>query len=331
GVATKRPKPEEIEEAAVGERQAVESVAVARSELQRLQAAHENVLKDYDRARALARQALIPQADLDAAETAETQAREQVEVQEVRLRIAELAVGGATLRRQVIESRLHDFDWEEKDYARQIEALEASLAKLEDDLKQTEIRAPIDGTILRLERESEQVITAGTPILEMGDLSRLEVEADFLSGDAAHMRSDMRAEIFGRALGDAVLPAKVVRIDPSAFTKISSLGVEQQRVTVTLAVDPAGTGLGDRYRVEVRVILDERPDVLLVPEGALFREGEGWAVFVIEDGRARLRRVETGLRGLRTREVRSGLAEGDVVILHPDDTIEEGGRVAPLE
>jgi HlyD family secretion protein len=153
--------------------------------------------------------------------------------------------------------------------------------------------------------------------------------ADFLSEDAAHMREGMLAEIFGRALGDRVIAGKVKRIHPSAFEKISSLGVEQQRVTVVVGFAGGEVPLGDRFRVEVRVVLDERADALLVPEGALFRLGAEWHAFAVEGGRARRRRVETGLRDGRRREVVQGLREGETVVVHPE-SIEEGTRVAPL-
>ncbi len=330
GVATKRPKPEEFSRAAIQVEQATEALAVAENDLQRAQVALEKAERDLERSRSLARQQRVPIAELDAVESEARLARERLEGEEVRLKIADLAIGGAKLQRAILEARMHDYDWEEKDYEQQIHALEAALEKLRDDLRNTDIRAPVDGTVLRRLRESEQVVQAGTAILEVGDLGALEVEADFLSEDAAHMRKDMQAEVYGRSLGDLVLPARIKKIYPSAFTKISSLGVEQQRVKVILGIDPEGTGLRDLYRVEVRIVLDARDDVVLVEEGALFRHAGAWAVFVVEEGRARLRSVVVGLRDGKRREVLGGLSERDVVLLHPDDTIQEGTRIQPL-
>ena len=251
--------------------------------------------------------------------------------QEVRIKIAQLAISATQLNRTTIEARLDDFAWEEKAYEQQIQALKASLETLRDDLQRAEITAPTSGVVLRLLQESETVVAPGTPLLEIGDLSKLEVEVDFLSEDAAHMRAGMRAEVYGRALGDRVLAGRVDRIHPSAFEKISSLGVEQQRVYVIVAFDPEDTGLGDRFRVEARVILEERSDVVLVPEGALFRQQDAWHVFVVDGEAVRLRRVETGLRNGRVREALDGLAAGDRVVLHPGDALEEGTRVKVLE
>jgi len=331
GVETKIPKPEEIERAKVLETQAEEALEVAQRELERATASWDRYVKDLERMKDLAEDEIVADADLDAAIEAEAAAREGVLAQEVRIKIARLAISATRLNRAVLESRLHDFDWEKKAYAQQIAGLEASLERLQDDLKRTDIHAPADGVVLRVLQESETVVAPGTPILEIGDVSRLEVEVDYLSEDAAHMRVGMKAEIFGRALGSRVLPATVARIHPSAFLKISSLGVEQQRVYVILDFDPAGSGLGDRYRIEARVILEERDDVLLVPEGALFRQQEAWHAFVLEGDRARLRRVETNLRDGRAREVLDGLAEGDRVVLHPGDALSDGTRVKVLE
>ncbi len=144
------------------------------------------------------------------------------------------------------------------------------------------------------------------------------------------MRPGMPAEIFGRALGERVIPGKIERIHPSAFEKISSLGVEQQRVKVIVAFDATDAGLGDLFRVEVRVILEERDDVVLVPEGALFRHRSAWQVFVVKGDTADLRRVETGIRDGRFREIISGLAAGETVVLHPGDAVTEGVRVKAL-
>jgi HlyD family secretion protein len=236
----------------------------------------------------------------------------------------------ATLDRSVLEARLGDYDWQEKEHREQIAAVRALLAATRADLRRTRITAPATGVVLRIVRESEQVVAAGTPILELGDLGDLEVEAEFLSEDAARMRVGMAAEIFGGALGERTLSARVVRIHPSAFTKVSSLGVEQQRVTVVLEFAEAPSGLGDAFRVHARVVLEARPDAVRVAEGALFRGEEGWAAFRLEDDRARVVRVETGIRDGRVREVLAGLAPGERVVLHPPDDLADGARVAPI-
>jgi len=329
GVATKRPKEEELARAKILEEQAGEALDVARRELGAARAALDLAEKDLTRAKGALESGTGSSEDVDAAEAAAVRAREEVRAGEVRVQIRELEIRASRLDTQILEARLRDYDWEEKDYAAQIEALRSSLASLRDDLARTKVSSPVAGTVLNVFHESERVIAAGTPLLEVGDLQRLEVEADFLSEDAAHMSEGMPAEIFGRALGDRVITGRIKRIYPSAFEKISSLGVEQQRVTVAVGFGPGEVPLGDRYRVEVRVVLDERADALLVPESALFRRGASWHVFVVEGGRAVERAVKTGLRDGRRREVLDGLAEGETVVAHPE-TIEDGVRVEAL-
>lgn len=331
GVQTKRPKEAELERAKVLEEKAKESLDVARRELEVAKAELVQAERTLKRARALVKSGSGTPEELDRAEAAERQARERVLAQEVRVQIGELEITARKLDTAILTARLRDFDWEEKDYTAQIAALESSLKKLRDDLRRTRIYAPVDGVVLNRYQESEQVVAAGTPFLELGDLNRLEVEADFLSEDVAHMRVGMTAEIFGRALRDKVIAGKIRRIYPSAFKKISSLGVEQQRVIVVVAFGEGAVPLGDRYRIEVRVILDQREDAVLVPEGALFRHRRRWHAFKIVDGTATLTPVKTGLRDGRVREVLEGLRPGDKLILHPDNTIQDGTRVKPLE
>jgi len=327
GVRTKRPKPEELQRAGLVEKSALESCAVAERELEDAKAALVKARKDYARVASLVQARTLSQEALDAATASRVHAEEKVKQAEIRIRIRDLDASTAKLDAVILLARTKDYDWEEEDYRNQIKGLEASLQALEDDLHRTRIMAPASGVVLRRMEESQQVVAAGTPLLEIGDPEDLEVEADFLSEDAARMHLGMPAEIFGRALGDEVVPAQVDRIYPSAFQKISSLGVEEQRVTVVLRVEKGALPKGDRYRVQARVILDRKQDAVLVPEGALFRYHGAWHVFKVSDGVAHLARVETGLRDGLHREVTSGLAPGDRVVLHPDNTITDGTRV----
>jgi HlyD family secretion protein len=191
------------------------------------------------------------------------------------------------------------------------------------------VQSPIDGVVLRRLRESESVVPAGEALVEIGDPRQLEIVSDLLSTDAVRVTPGARVMIEQWG-GDGVIEARVRRIEPSGFTKISALGVEEQRVNAILDfADPAGawTQLGDGYRVEVRIVVWESPDVLKVPTGALFRDGDRWAVYVVHDGRAVLTVVELGHQTGREAEVLSGLAAGAEVILHPGDTIVDDARV----
>jgi HlyD family secretion protein len=193
----------------------------------------------------------------------------------------------------------------------------------------TVVTAPVDGVVLKRVRESESIVPAGEPLLEIGDPSNLEVVSDLLSTDAVRVTAGHRAMIEQWG-GDRVLDAKVRRVEPAGFTKISALGVEEQRVNVILDfVDPAEAwaALGDAYRVEVRIVVWEAASVLKLPTSALFREGEQWATYVVDAGRVRKALVEIGRQTGQEAEVLSGISEGETVILHPGDTVTEGVRV----
>jgi HlyD family secretion protein len=187
------------------------------------------------------------------------------------------------------------------------------------------VRAPADGVVLRRLRESESVVPAGEPLLEIGDPRHLDIVADLLSTDVVRVRVGARATIeqWGE---DVVLDATVRRIEPAGFTKISALGVEEQRVNVVLEpTDPkAWAALGDAYRVDVRIVIWESSDVLKVPTSALFRDGEKWAVYAVRDGRAHRAVIEIGHQTPREAEVTAGLSEGTQVIVHPGDLVRDG-------
>ncbi len=189
-----------------------------------------------------------------------------------------------------------------------------------------EVRSPVTGRVLRVVEESERVVSAGTPLLEVGDPSGLEIVVDVLSADAVRIRPGARM-LLERWGGGEPLTARVRLVEPSGFTKISTLGVEEQRVNVIGDLDQVPEGLGDGFRVEARIVVFESPDVLRVPASALFRRGEGFAVFVVEDDTAKRRAVEVGERGGGAAEIRSGLEPGERVIIHPSDRIEDGVRV----
>ncbi|MBI5069511.1 MAG: HlyD family efflux transporter periplasmic adaptor subunit, partial [Deltaproteobacteria bacterium] len=188
--------------------------------------------------------------------------------------------------------------------------------------------APASGAVLRVLRDSAGPVAAGTPLLEIGEPARLEVVLDLPTADAVRVRAGQRALASGGA-GESPLAAVVRRIEPSAYTKVSPLGVEEQRVDVLL--DPAGAGweaLGDGFAVDVRVVVEELPEAVRVPSSALFRSGDGWALYVLEEGRARLREVEVTARGDGAAAIRRGVRPGDRVLLHPGDDVRDGVRVS---
>jgi HlyD family secretion protein len=189
--------------------------------------------------------------------------------------------------------------------------------------------SPVDGVVLKRLRESESIVPAGEPLLEIGDPARIEVVADLLSTDAVRIAPGARVliEQWG---GPHPLAGTVRRVEPSGFMKVSALGVEEQRVNVVVDVPelPADARLGDGYRVEIRVVTWQADDVLKVPVGALFRRGDEWAVFVVEDGVARRRMVQVGQRNDTEAQILGGLTVDQAIVLHPPDTLEEGTGVA---
>lgn len=193
------------------------------------------------------------------------------------------------------------------------------------------IRAPVDGSVLKVHHESEGVVNAGEPLIDIGDPRKLEVKVEVLSADAVAIRPGSTV-YFERWGGDTPLTGTVSTVEPEAFTKVSSLGVEEQRVLVIAditSLPEEWKRLGDEYRVEASFVIWEGKDVLQVPASSLFRKGEGWAVFVIEGGRARTRPVKVGHRNGLIAEIMEGLSEKDTVISHPDDRVSDGVRVKP--
>ena len=190
------------------------------------------------------------------------------------------------------------------------------------------MRAPVSGRVLKLIAESEQVVPAGSPLVEIGDPRDLEIVVDLLSRDAVRVEPGQTARIESWG-GEPMLAAKVRRVEPTAYTKVSALGIEEQRVKVVLDfVDPPEkwARLGHVFRVVARIVVWRGENVVTVPIGALFRSGESWAVFTVADGRAKLKRIDIGERNQRFARVVSGLAEGEKVILHPSDSVRDGVR-----
>ena len=192
-----------------------------------------------------------------------------------------------------------------------------------------EIRAPVSGRILKVIQESEAVVPAGAPLIEVGDPAKLEVVADLLSTDAVKINQGAPVRIDG--WGGPAIAGRVTRVDPAGFVKTSALGIEEQRVRTTIDfVDPPETWarLGHDYRVIVHVTIWHGDEVVSVPVAALFRQDDNWVVFTVSNGRAQTAPVEIGQRNNRAAEVISGLSTGALVILHPSDRIQEGVAVA---
>jgi HlyD family secretion protein len=193
------------------------------------------------------------------------------------------------------------------------------------------VRAPVSGRVLRVIQESERVIPAGTPLIEIGDPRNLELMVDLLSADAVKVHEGTTASVEG--WGGAPLAATVTRVEPAGFTKVSALGIEEQRVRTILKlddVDQVAGRLGHDFRVFVKINIYQADNVLRIPISALFRRRDQWTVYTVERGRARAVPVEIGERNTNFAELRKGLPAGATVILHPSDRIADGVRVTPV-
>ena len=195
------------------------------------------------------------------------------------------------------------------------------------------IKAPADGVVLSIDTVSQRPVSPGTPLLTLGDPADLELVADILSSDGVRLQPGAPA-IVERWGGPGTLDARLDRIDPAARTKISALGIEEQRVDAYLSlVTPVAErpGLGDGFSVFVRIVEWQADDVLQLPVSALFRSGEDWAVFVVENGVARRRIVTLGHRNTRMAEIAAGVTEGERIITHPSDKVTDGVAIAQRE
>ncbi len=257
-----------------------------------------------------------------------------------------LAASG-TIPRRMVDDMQHSFTTAAQALAgarSELDLHRATLARMEAQLLGPEafvglpaapddccvqIVAPQTGTVLDVTDHSERSVQPGSPLLVIGDLQDLEIEIDLLSADAVRVPPEARA-LVERWGGDTLLEARVRRVEPAAFTRVSALGIEEQRVRLRLDIlTPADQrpGLGDRFRVFVRVVLWQGDDLLLVPQSALFRQAGGWAVFRVEEGRARLTPVQIGRQAEGMAELLGGLAEGDSVILYPASSMGDGAAV----
>ena len=286
------------------------SVKNAESEVRKLEAAVSYYRTELTRAQTLARTQVVSAQALDKAkfdadtnEAALASAKAQVEMWEgVRKSLAARLIDPTTPAAQV------------------------------DSVCCVQIRSPVTGRVLKIIQESEAVVVAGAPLIEVGDPLDLDIVADLLSSDAVQIGAGSPVTIDG--WGGPPIHGRVTRVDPAGFLKVSALGIEEQRVHVTIDLtDPpeSWSKLGHDYRVVVHVTVWRSDNALTVPVGALFRSGDRWAVFVMREGRARTARVEIGHRNNRSAEILSGLTDGDRVVLHPSDRVTDGARIAQRE
>lgn len=292
-------------EAAIKSAEAAQKLAA--SELEGARAQLSFTRSDLERATKLAASGIISRADFERAQLARDSA------------ISRNATAEAALK-----ARQYDLE-----NARALLIDPARISQAPGNRPSVKLVSPANGKILRVLHEDEAVVTAGTPILEVGDPRQLEILVPLVSEDAVKVHPGDVARITDWG-GVGELAARVRRVEPSGFTKISALGVEEQRVNVLLDFTDQTSNLAsiaDGFRVIVNIVIWQRPRVLRLPATAMFRRGDGWAVFVVRGGRARLQPVQVGAVNDDFAELRAGAEEGEQVIIHPSDQVGDGTAV----
>ncbi len=274
----------------------------AEQQLARWETDHAQAARELNRARLLAADRLIPEKELEATESKEASAAKEVTSAKFRQASA----------------------------AADVEREKAGLISLESQQGKEEkivnIQAPTRCRILRIFEKSERVVTSGTPIVILSNPQKIEIVVDLLSTDAVKVKSGA-AVIIDNWGGPCPLRARVRSVEPYGFTKVSALGIEEQRVNVIADFVDSPDGLGDGYRVDARIVTWENSNVLKVPASALFRNEGNWSVFTIENGRTSMVAVDVGHRNASEAEILKGLTENAEVILHPANDLKPGDRV----
>ena len=243
------------------------------------------------------------------------------------------ALERAELAQRIADRDLRAAEFQDHAASHELAQARALLGRYKDDAGSAEpwtITAPVSGVVLKVLQESATVVQSGTPLMEIGNPGDLEIVADVLSTDAVEIRpgADVAVDRWG---GPGILLGKVRRVEPSAFTKISTLGVEEQRVNVRIDLSSPRqqwSGLGDGYRVDTRIAVYTQEDIEMIPVGALFRRGDEWGVYVVEDGHARFRAVDVIRRSRGFAAIGKGLKQGERVIVYPGDQIKADVRVS---
>ncbi|MGG6293935.1 HlyD family efflux transporter periplasmic adaptor subunit [Leptolyngbya sp. AN02str] len=330
GVATQRPKAEAIAQAQSRTQAAQAQRQQAEAAVTEARAALTQAQRDRQRAQQLEATGAIARQDRERAELNETTRAQALETATlaVRSRAADVDVARAALAE--IQQEQSDPDYLLQVYDARIASTEAELSKLRDEAARTDIRSPVAGIVLTVHQKSAQFVTAGTPLMEIGNATQMELVIDVLSTDAIRIKPGNRIWIKPGIESEAAPIAATVRtVEPSAFTKVSALGVEEQRVNIIGDFVEAEQPFGDGYRVDASIVVWSGTEILQTPISSLFRcEQSAWCVFVVEQGKAYQRPIQIGQRSDRHAEIISGLAAGETVILHPTEQIGHGRRVA---
>lgn len=329
GLETAKPKTQDLETATLRIKEMMDGYRIAQRENSIAAIDFEDAKRAHERAAYLRAEGVASQAQLDEAERRYKGLEENLE----RTRLAEEASKKSLEIAQLASDRVID-SVDDNEYMRdvynaEIAALQARLNVLESNLEKSKILAPVSGPVLEKYVSDRRVMPAGSPLIKVGDLSTMEIECDVLSEEVGRIQPGDRVVISGKAVGGQDTEGTVKRVYPAAFRKISSLGIEQQRVKVLIEFDNSGLNLRAGTRLDVKIITAEHERVLAVPERATFKREGGWYVFTVEGGVARLTPIGIGLKNDTWAEITEGLSAGVQIVLNPKNDIDDGVRVSP--
>ncbi|MCD6405458.1 MAG: efflux RND transporter periplasmic adaptor subunit [Planctomycetes bacterium] len=327
GVDKAKPKPEDIEAGELAVSEAMLRSDAAKDSLEAARIDYEHAAKRYERNKDLLAGGAISQTDFDEGERLYLMLESRHKGAASNAGAVSNSLEKAKVELKRLRKSIDDNEFQRTAYLAQIRQTRAETAILSDELAKCEIRAPASGPVLEIYQEDEQVLPAGAPLVKIGDLDSICIESDILSEEVGDVKLGQDVEISGPAVGREALAGKVERIWPSGFEKISSLGIEQQRVKVIIAFDNSVLNLRPGVRLDVRIVTAKRENALRVPERALLKMSRQWHVFAVRGTRADLAPVEVGLRNDDYAEITNGLQAGDLVILSPPRELENGARI----
>ncbi|NEQ47301.1 MAG: HlyD family efflux transporter periplasmic adaptor subunit [Leptolyngbya sp. SIOISBB] len=327
GVETLRPKDDALQQASSRIAVAQAEKQQAEAELARAEANWQQAQRELQRANELAAQGAISDQARESAALEATAREQEKNAAQQALESAIAAINAIQQDLNILQAEQQDPDYLIEAYQAEMAGVEAELARLADDARRTDVAAPSEGRVLRVMEESARYVTAGTPLLEVGDPGNLEMVIDVLSQDAVQIQPGDSIQVTQWG-GDDTLLAAVQYLEPAAFTKVSALGVEEQRVNVIAQFTDPAVPLGDGYRVDTHIVIDEATEVLSVPVSAIFPCDAGTCVFTVADNRAQQTAVTLGLKNTFAAAVAEGLSQGDQVIAYPE-SVEAGDRVQP--
>ncbi len=326
GVETQRPKAASLEQARARIATTAANQQQAAARATQAQVALNQAQRDRQRAEVLQTSGAISRQAREQAELTERTRTQELAAAQRAAQAAQSEVVAAQQSLALLQQQESDPDYLLRVYDARIASTEAQLAQLQDTARRTEMRSPVAGTVLKVLQRSAQFVSEGAPLMEIGNTSKLELVIDVLSTDAIKIRPG-NLILIDRGEGAAPMRGKVRIVEPSAFTRVSALGVEEQRVNIIGDFVEPSAGFGDGYHVDTRIAVWENPNTVQVPLSALFRCGQQWCVFRVQGNRAQRQTVELGQRNQMAAEVRQGLKVGEAVILHPTEQIGDGQRV----